>query len=189
MRSRVLSAARGGWVVVALALLSIEARGGELVERVLAVVGGRALYLSDVRTLQRLDSVDRETALGRLVDETLLFQEAFRLPQAALSESEERVVAAAAEGDPSICRALHRRAVVRKYVYFRFRPQVRVEQETVHRAYQEEIAGLDDPPPFAAVEDELRERLTAREVEGRVADWVRDLRAAAAVRYNPPAPD
>ena len=170
---------------VAVAVLCLAAAGapaGELIERVAAVVDGRALFLSDVRAVEMLDGLDRAAALARLVDETLLFHEAFRLPQAAPGAAG----GVTEEGDEAVRRARHRRAVIRQYVDFRFRPQVRIEDDAVRRAYEEDVAQEPDEAGFAAAAPRIRERLTNAEVDRRVAEWVRDLRAAASVRYNPP---
>ena len=56
-----------------------------------------------------------------------------------------------------------RQATILKYVDFRFRPQVRVTAE--------------DPGGEGA-------RSTADELDARIEAWVKDLRAAAEVRYN-----
>jgi hypothetical protein len=152
--------------VLLVAALVSSASAGELIERVVAVVDGRALCLSDVRAVEALDGVGAPEALTRLVDETLIFHETFRLPQAALSADEERAVQ---DPDPARHRAHRRRSVIHKYVAFRFRPQVRI-----------------DDARLAPAE---RERLIGEEVDRRVAEWLRDLRAAATIRYNPLEPD
>jgi hypothetical protein len=179
------SATRLG-LTAALAGLLASPLAGELVDRVLAVVDDRPLCLSDARALASLDGVDEETALARLVDDTLLFHEAFRMPQAALSPDEEHAVLERAGGDAARRRALRRRAVIRKYVEFRFRPQVRIDDEAVARRYQERYSGRADAPALENVASTLREELVAAELEVRIADWTRELRAAASVRYNPP---
>src|SRR4051812_15134260 len=96
------------------------ASAGDLVERVVAVVDGRTLCLSDVRAVERLDSLGGAEALERLIDETLLYREAVRLPQAASAAQEavaQEPMAAVPDGPRQ--RALHRRAVIRRYVTLR----------------------------------------------------------------------
>ena len=166
MRSRPAPAAGVLLLFAAVASAASAAAAAPVIERIVAVVDGRALCLSDVRAIETLDGLGREAALVRLVDETLIFQETFRLPQAALTPEEERE---ANVPDPALHRARRRRAVIRKYVAFRFRPQVRT---------------------FEAAGDAAdRERRTSGEVERRVAEWVRDLRGSATIRYNPAEPD
>jgi len=178
MRSR-------GLGVVLVCAAALVARG-ELVERVLAVVDERPLCLSDVRAIERLDGVDGSVALARLVDDTLLYHEAFRMPQAALTAAEEEEAGARAGADAATRRAVRRRAVIRKYVAFRFRPQIRIDDDKVRRRYQETYDGKPDAPPLDTVAAELREALAAEELNARIADWTRELRDAASVRYNPP---
>ena len=176
MRSDRLAGALAGALLAGAGV----AAAGELVERVVAVVDGRALCLSDRRAVQQLDGVDAETALVRLVDETLLFQEAFRLPQAALGDS------APDTGEPpAVRRARERRAVIARYIDFRFRPQVRIEDDAVRRAYARQAGEPPEGAAFDAAVPALRERLISEEVARRVDEWVRDLRAAARIRYNP----
>jgi hypothetical protein len=177
---------------LALALWLAVANGAfaaELVERVLAVVDGRPLCLSDVRAVEQLDGLGRADALERLIDETLLFREAFRMPQSGTTAPEEASPKLVG-GNGSVRRALHRRAAIRRYVALRFRPQVRIEDEAVRHAYEETFGrgsgATEETPSYESVAADIRERLLAREVANRVADWVHDLRAGAEVRYNPP---
>jgi len=127
-------------LILAAAATAPRPAAGEIVERVLAAVDDRPIFLSDVRAIEEVDGVERPVALERAIDEELVSREAFRLPQAAVTLEEE---AAALPGrpealaDPVLRRLAHRRALVRKYAAFRFRPQVRVEYERVRRAYDD----------------------------------------------------
>lgn len=164
MRSRPLTA----WLVVALSVPAAAAP--RVVERVLAVVDARPVLLSEVRLAQQVRGEDAGPALEALIDEHLMFAEALRLPQAALTDAEEAAALAAlsarvpgAGGDADALRRMARRqATILKYVDFRFRPQVRITAE--------------DP--------EEKARLEAEELDARIEAWVKDLRAGAEVRYN-----
>lgn len=141
-----------------------------VIERVVAVVDDRPVLLSEVRLAQQVRGEDEREALESLVDEHLMFAAALRLPQAALTDAEEGAALAAlagrlpgAGGDPDALRRMARRqATILKYVDFRFRPQVRVT--------------ASDPAEKA--------RLEAEDLDARIEAWVKDLRAAARVRYN-----
>lgn len=142
-----------------------------VVERVLAVVDARPLLLSELRVAQQIrHREDEVAALEDLIDEHLMFAEAIRLPQAALTADEEAAALASlsargpeALGDEDALRRMARRqATILKYVDFRFRPQVRVS--------------VEDP--------EDKKRLEAAELDARIEAWVKELRAAADVRYN-----
>jgi hypothetical protein len=141
-----------------------------IVERVLAVVDARPVLLSELRVAQQVrGEEDEDAALEALIDEHLMFAEALRLPQAALTEDEEAAALAsiAAAGDPgrdpdALRRMARRQATILKYVDFRFRPQVRVVSEDAAE----------------------KARLEAQELDTRIEAWVKDLRAAARIRYN-----
>jgi hypothetical protein len=150
-----------------------------VVESILAVVDGRPVLLSEVLVVERVTGQDRERALEALIDERLMFREAARLPQAAVSPDEEDKALASLraraagplDGLPEReLRQLARRQVaILKYVEYRFRPQVRVDPAT---------------PP------EERERRGEEDLRERIEAWVKELRAGAEVRYNvapPPA--
>ena len=159
-------------LLAVLAVLAAPA-APRIVDRILAVVDARPILLSELRLAQRVTGeAEPRAALEALVDEHLMFADASRLPQAALTEEEEAAAVAslsarlgAFTGDPDAVRRMARRqATILKYVDFRFRPQVRTTAE--------------DP--------EEKARLEAEDLDARIEAWVKDLRAAAAVRYNAP---
>jgi len=132
-------------------------------------VDGRPVLLSELRLARQVRGEDAGPALEALIDEHLMFAEALRLPQAALTDAEAAAAMASLSsrvpdaGDPDALRRMARRqATILKYVDFRFRPQVRITAE--------------DPGEKA--------RLEAAELDARIEAWVKDLRAAARVRYN-----
>jgi len=179
---------------VFVAALAPASLGADVIERILAVVDGRPLMLSEVRILQRMRGLDEAAAVEALVDERLMLREASRLPQAAVSAADEerayaslreRHPAAAADLPESDLRRLARRqTAILKYVEFRFRPQVRVSEGDVRRAYDEAYAGRADAPAFEAAAEDLRGRLADRELDERIEAWVRELRSSAEIRYN-----
>jgi hypothetical protein len=171
-------------------------RRATLVERVLAVVDERPLLLTDVRTLAAVRGLDPAVALEAAIDERLMYAEASRLAQADVSAEEEtRALAGvldarpelrAAVSEPDLRRLLRRQATILRYVEFRFRPQVRVEDGAVRAAWEAEEAGR---PAGAALEDAqeaIRERLERQALDERVEAWVKELRARAEVRYVEP---
>lgn len=167
-----------------------------IVERVLAVVDGRPMLLSDVRALQRARGVSEEAALELLVDESLMYAQASRTPQAAVTLAEEQSARAelalqspglaAQVTEAALARLLRRQLAILKYVDFRFRPQVRPSDEALLRAYAEIYQGREAAPAFETVSEALRERLTRDELGERVEAWVRELRADAEVRHVRP---
>ena len=171
MRSE--SARRASVLAFLLALgPSRPAAPAEVVEAILAVVQERPILLSEVRVIQEVRGLAREPALEALIDERLMFEQAARLPQSAVSDVEvDRGVAGLLASKPALAgrvmesdlrRLVRRQAAILKFVEFRFRPQVRVPD------------GLPAEERDAEVRRALDERIEA---------WVKELRAGAEIRY------
>jgi hypothetical protein len=180
-------------VALAAALVAPAAVAADVVERVLAVVDGRPLLLSEVRVLGRVRGLDPAAALEAMIDEGLMYREAARVPQAAVSEDEEgRAYESLVGKDPGLATAMpegslrrvaRRQATIVKYVAFRFRPQIRVDDADVLRAFEAEYAGKPDAPPLESVAAQLGEELASRALDQRIESWVKELRSAASIRY------
>jgi hypothetical protein len=169
------------------------ARGNHVVERILAVVDERPLLLSEVRAMEQLRGLDRAQALEASIDERLMHQEASRLPQAAVSDADaERAVEELVEARPGLesrvprselRRLVRRQAAILRYVEFRFRPQIRIREEELRSAWNEDYRGEPEGPPFEDAAPELRARLERQALDERIEEWVRALRSRAEVRY------
>jgi len=176
MRSR---PRRSAAVLAFLFASSATAATAEVVERILAVVDGRPVMLTEVLLEERVLGVDRKKALDSVIDERLMYREAARVPQAAITPDEEEKAHASlgvrtggrTVGLPEAdLRVLARRqAVILKYARFRFLPQIRI----------------DDPSQATEAGSEDRERLLERALGEKIEAWVRELRASADIRYNP----
>ena len=168
--------------------------GAEVRERILAVVDDRPILLTEVRVVERVLGLDPTGALEKLIDEWLMFREAARIPQAAVAaEEEEQALRGLLQSRPDLegavpeadlRRLARRQATILKYVNFRFRAQIRVGDERVRQAYEDEYRGRP-APPLADVEETLRERLARRDLGERIEAWVKELRAGAEIRKNP----
>ena len=73
-------------LVAVLLLLAAPARAG-VVERILAVVDGGPVLLSEVALFEKVRGDTEREALDGLIDEQLMYREAARLPQAALTRT------------------------------------------------------------------------------------------------------
>jgi hypothetical protein len=184
---------RAAAVILGALLAAPGAAQGHVVERILAVVDGRPLLLSEVMVLQRLRGLERKAAVDALIDERLMFREAARLPEAVVSAEEEerayrdlaaRLPAAAAASEDDLRRLARRQTAILKYIDFRFRPQVRVEEAAVRSAWEQDRAARPDTPPFEEAAAGVRSRLEAAELDQRIEQWVKELRAGAEIRYN-----
>src|SRR5688500_1974952 len=99
-----------------LALFSALA-APRVVDRILVVVDARPIPLSELRLAQRVTGeAEAAAALEALVDEHLMFADASRLPQAALTDAEETAAVASLSarlggdgGDPDAVRRMARR--------------------------------------------------------------------------------
>ncbi len=173
----------------------------ELIERIVAVVDERPLLLSDLRALGAVSGLVPGEALEKAIDERLMYAEASRLAQAEVkTEEEDRAVSALLERDPALRRSvpepdlrrlLHRQIAILKYVEFRFRPQVRVSDEEVRKAWELEEVGRPAGPALEDAQDAIRARLERQALDERIEAWVRELRSRADVRVVPgplPAP-
>jgi hypothetical protein len=181
-------------LAAALLLLAAPARAG-VVERILAVVDGRPVLLSEVALFEKVRGDTERQALDGLIDEQLMYREAARLPQAALTVDEEQrafeslraqVPAVGGDEEEQLRRLAHRQAAILKYVGFRFRPQVRVSEDAVRAAY--EAAGRGENGSFEEAAPALRARLAEEDLSRRIEGWVKELRQAAEIRYNSPPP-
>ena len=179
------------------ALVLARAAPGAVVERILAVVDGRPVLLSEVAVFEKVRGEGEARALEGLIDEQLMYREAVRLPQAALSPAEEerafqslraRLPPASADEEDQLRRLARRQAAILKYVDFRFRPQVRVSEEAVRAAYEKEAAGPEPRPSFEEAAGALRARLGDEDLTRRIEAWVKELRQGADVRYNASPP-
>lgn len=167
----------------------------EVIERILAAVDGRPVLLSEVRAEELVRGLARAAALEALIDERLMFREAARLPQSApTADEEEKAWRSLLDKAPALATAAseqdlrylaRRQATILKYVVLRFSPQVRVTEEEVAKAYQEEYDGRPEAPPLAEAAGLIKERLSRRALDERIEAWVRELRAGADIRYNP----
>jgi hypothetical protein len=170
----------------------------ETIERIVAVVDERPLLLSDVRTLRAVRGLAEPEALEAAIDERLMYAEAARLPQADVSrEEEDKALALLLDTqpalrtgvpEPDLRRLLRRQLAILKYVEFRFRPQVRVSDDEVRQAWEEEQAGRPAGPALEDEQETIRARLERRALDERVETWVKELRARADVRYVGPPP-
>jgi hypothetical protein len=196
MRSRLAAV-----LVATLALAAggaLSPAGAETLERIVAVVDDRPLLLSELAAHRAVSGLPEDEALDVAIDERLMHAEAARIPQAEVpADEEDKALALLLETRPALRaevseaelrRLLHRQLAILKYVEFRFRPQVRVGDEEVRKAWEEEQAGRPAGPALEDEQEAIRARLERRALDERVEAWVTELRARADVRYVPPPP-
>ena len=183
-----------------MALLAVLATGpgsvsAEIQERVLAAVDQRPILLSEAQAMEAVRGLPRRAAVDALIDEDLMLREASRLPAAAAAASlEDKAYAELLAARPDLAgrvaeaelrRLVRRQAIIVQYVNLRFLPQVRVSDDVVREAYAAEYGQHGEAPSFAEASGPLRDRLERRDLDARIEGWVKELRAAADIRYNP----
>jgi hypothetical protein len=195
MPSRLVRAALASLLVAPAAELAPRASAAEEVaESIVGVVDSMPVLLSETRLVAQLKGLDLIRAREALVDELLMHREAARLPQASVSPGEVRGIVEALTavhpglveeaGEQGIARLARRQACILRYVEFRFRPQIRIADETLRREWQT-TNGTATEAPTAEGYAELRSQLERKELDARVEAWVAELRRQARLRYNP----
>ena len=167
-------------VIVLIGIGAIAAQAQpreELVERTLAIVGGRAVTLADVRAATALalipDAADLDAATEHLVERALVLREVERYappepPQHAVDDrlaEMRRRWSAAAVADVLTAEGFSD-ARLRAWI----RDDLRIA------AYLEQRFAATADLSVEQVAPELRERLSAERRAGLIADWIADLR-------------
>jgi hypothetical protein len=192
-------------ILIALAL----AQPG-LIERTLAIVGGRVITWSDQRTAMALGLVegDAPAALERLIERGLLLRvvDRYAPPEPSEAEIDARLndVRSRASSDDDLRRVLddggftvdRLRAWVRDdlriaaYLGQRFAAAGVPSDQEVAAAYARERAEFErSGATFATAAPVLRERLAAERRRELIADWVADLRRRSDVTILATPPD
>jgi hypothetical protein len=200
-------------VVAALALAAPRARA-QLIDRILAVVAGRPITLSDVTAATRLGLVagaaeagDRQqVVLNALIDRQLQLVEVNRYlppePPAAAIDADVAQVRARFDSQAAFDRALEEtgvgdaqlRAFVRDtlriegYLRQRFGASSQPSEDEIVRYYRAHEAAFTVNgalQPYASVRDEARRRVLEERTASLVRDWIAGLRRRGDVTLLP----
>ena len=197
------------WVPVALCIFSYGvASAQQLLDRILARVGGVAITLTDLQAARALGLVEgatEEAALQQLINRRLLLIEVARFPPPAPSEAAvDREVArqrtAAGARLPEIMRStgldeqrlrdLARDTLrIAAYMDQRFGTALQVtedEAQVYYRDHPDEFRRNGVVIPFEEALPVARERANAERREAQVERWIFDLRGRADIAVNPP---
>jgi len=186
----------------------------QLLDRVVAIVNGYAITLSDVKAALALGLVDvppeagEQAVIGLLVDRQLVLAEVARFappepPPAAVAREVAAInartggrLAAVMETtgvDEERLRDIARDTLrIDAYLNQRFGPTVQLTEEEVlqyYRMHPDEFTRDGRLMPFAEAGDLARERASVERRTATVAQWMRDLRARADIlmpRTSPP---
>lgn len=151
----------------------------------------------------------REPILERLIDQRLLEQDRNALPFSSADESETQrrfeevrqrfsspeayreALARYGLAEAELRERLERETNLMAFTESRLRPQVRFDSAETERYYQEIFSaelrrqGQTTIPPLAEVREQIEEVLAEQQVNRRLDEWLRDLRARLGVRILP----
>jgi len=179
----------------------------QLIDRVLARVGTRAVTMTDVRAALGLGLVETKpgedveaVALQRTIERELLLDEVRRFsppepPASVVAEEVARMKAHAGAGfdalatstglDEARLQQLARETLrIRAYVAQRFGTSVQVTEEEARKYYEEhpdKFTRDGERVPFERAEAEARQRVSAERLQATIDQWTRDLRARSEV--------
>jgi hypothetical protein len=194
--------------IVALVLAAVAVASADVVDRIVAVVGGQAITLSDVRAARALrlvttGSTDAELVDGLVVRELMRAEvERFSMPAPDASEIDARVAAIKARLGTDAAFALDALGLseqrlrawleddrrIERYLEQRFDVAAQPTDEEVQTFFQSrepEFARDGQPQPFAAVRADVRARLMAMRRQQLIDEWVAGLRRRTVVALVP----
>ena len=202
LRTALLAAALIAWLT--------PLGGQQLLDRVVARVGGIAITLSDVRAAIGLGLVEggaanEAAAVQPLIDRQLVLMEAARFPPPDPTPAaiEARVASMRAHAGADLERLMRTTGVdeprlrdlardtlrIQGYLDQRFGVSVQVTEDDARRYYDahpEEFRSGEVPVPFDQAEPEARRRASEERLRATVEQWLEDLRARADIVVAPP---
>jgi hypothetical protein len=209
----VLRGRRGTRLAIAMAAM-VAVQGSvraEVIDRILAVVSGEVIMLSDARAAARFDLIEIpanaedpiRAAMNALVDRHLQLLEVNRYlppepPDSAIEEqlnvirgrfkSDDDVRAALAEcgiSEAQLRARVRDNLRIASYRSQRFAAALQPSDEDLLRYYrsrESEFTKDGAPAPFAQVREQVRERLAAERSQTLIREWLETLRRRADVQ-------
>ena len=186
----------------------------ETVDRIVARIEGDIILLSEVRELaayqQLLDgrAQPEDQVLRALIEQWVVRSEAqaaqFPPPAAAEIDAEasriqsrfpnpqayrERL-AALNLSPQSLRRMVEQQLYLARYLDYKFRPAVQVEEEDISKYYQEELAPAlrargQTPPPLDDLREQIRELLVQRGINERADTWFEETKSRLQIEIGP----
>jgi hypothetical protein len=195
------------YLVIPVAALACQA---EIIDRIAVTVGKHVISQSDLRVAALLDQkpVDlsgeqRRKAADRLVDQTLLLQEAefMRAPLPTAEDAARMLeqVKAAYSDDAAYRAALERYRVTAeeladhllaglramRFTELRFRPEVQISPDEVREFYDRTVsAGAGQAPPFEESREQMEKLLTDQRVAQALDRWLGMQRNSMEILYR-----
>jgi peptidyl-prolyl cis-trans isomerase SurA len=197
-------------VVLVLVICAAVAARAEIIDRILAVVEGQLITLSDVRAVAHLrletpppDTDPIEAVLERLIDRQLVLIEVDRYapPEPSTAEIDAQLQAVQKPygdalgleivlGQVGWARDDVRRYVrdelrIQRYLRQRFEATIQPTDDEVaayYRLHADEFTRGGSVAPYSAIRDEVRNRFIAERRANLVRDWLAGLRRRANIQ-------
>jgi hypothetical protein len=203
-----------GWLWAGGAPAPSAAQAPETVDRIVARIEGDIILLSEVRELaayqQLLDGRAQpdDQLLRALIEQWVVRSEAqaaqFPPPAAAEVDAEagriqsrfaspqayrERL-AALNLSPQSLRRMVEQQFYLARYLDYKFRPAVQVEEEDISKYYQDELAPAlrakgQMPPPLDELREQIREVLIQRGINERADTWFEETKSRLQIEIVP----
>jgi hypothetical protein len=182
--------------------VAVTVNAQQLLDRVLAVVEGTTITLSDVRAMRGLGVVTGATeaeSLEQTIDRRLLLAEVQRFPPPEPAAGDVEKEAARLLAAPDLPRLMRETGLdetrvremardtlrISGYLEQRFGTTVQVSDDEVDRYYrehQDEFLRDGLVIPFAEAEPIARERASVERLRALIGEWMADLRDRAEIR-------
>jgi len=186
----------------------------ELVDRIVARIEGDIILLSEVRELAAYQQLlegraqPEDQLLRALIEQWVVRSEAqaaqFPPPAAAVIDAEavriqsrfpspqayrERL-AALNLSPQSLRHIVERQLYLARYLDYKFRPAVQVEEEDISKYYQDELAPAlrtrgQTPPPLDDLREQIREVLVQRGINERADTWFEETKSRLQIEIVP----
>jgi len=168
------------------------AANGEIVDKIVAVVNGKIITLSDIRKEHEIQlaiggkaETDKET-LNSLIDQSLLEEDMSQYPGLGVTDDEIEMEMKLVSDTHGVALSEIRAANVRKlqrkkYLYLRFGQFIVVSNEEIESFYNNEFVpevkrqGLM-PPELKLVEMQIRQNLSDQKLSQELEDSLMELR-------------
>jgi parvulin-like peptidyl-prolyl isomerase len=202
-------------VIPAMARANSAPQAARVVDRIVARVGNDVILLSQERELAAFQQLVQGHAesdhqlLSELIEQWVVRNEAnaSHFPEPAGSEVDREAARIAGQFPStdayaaklrqlSLSAADVRRLVAReirlaRYLDYKFRPAVRIEASQIHAYYQKQLLPEltkqhQKVPPETAVDAQIRELLTQKEINDRTAKWLNEEKARLKIETSPP---
>jgi hypothetical protein len=214
MRSAIRTAIFAAATSVMLGGVAAGAPQAQVVDRIVAHVEDDIILLSEQRELAAYQQlVDGQAEpddklLSELIEQWVVNNEATQahFPQPAASEV-DREVGRIENSFPSpqayaqrltelgltadaVRRMVTRQIYLARYLDYKFRPEVQVDDDAVAKYYNEQLAPQlkakgQTAPPMDAVADEIREVLTQKGINDRAATWFDETKSRLRIEIEP----